>query len=46
MVFISKFGSVGICMLVSLLCGGYVVLFHLVFLFIVVLGGVGGVFCM
>ena len=27
------------------LCGGYDVLFHLLFLFTIVLGGVGGVFC-
>ena len=33
-------------MFVRLLCGGYDVLFHLLLLFTVVLGGVGGVFCM
>ena len=30
----------------GLLCGGYISLFHLVFLFTGVLWGVGGVFCM
>ena len=43
--FTSKCGSVGMCTSVRFVCGGYDVLFHLLFLFIVVLGGVGGVCC-
>ena len=33
------------CLFIVSLCGGYSALFHLLFLFTVVLEGVGGVFC-
>ena len=43
--FTSKFGSVGMYTFLRFLCGGYDILFHLLFLYTIVLGDVGGVCC-
>ena len=46
MVLISRFGMDGMYVFDVSLCGGYDIIFHVVLLFTVVLGGVGWVFCM